>query len=114
MEDVNLFNATVIGENPDAAFIAEGNKLHATDQEVALFRKDKSNPELIFPLMRDALKALAIFSEGKVTNHFLTLDFNKIPKNNTAELMVYIQNIYNHLPHHERNKLSSLVHHAHH
>lgn len=111
--NANLFNATVIGENPETAFLVDGNHLHAVEQSIADQKKNKSDPKQIIPLMRDALKALIKFSEGKVEPHFLDIDWKAISgQPNEEELLVKkIYHIYSHLPHHDRNDLSSLIHH---
>lgn len=109
----SLFNAAEIGENPDTAFIVEGNHLHAVEQSVADRQKDKSDPKLILPLMREALKALIQFATGKVESHFLEMDWKMMEgKADEQRQMIHkIHNIYTHLPHHDRNELSSLIHH---
>ena len=63
--------------------------------------------------MRDALKALISFSEGKVEPHFLEIDWDSLTDDldEQSQLIHKIHNIYTHLPHHERNELSSLIHH---
>lgn len=111
--EVHLFNAAVVGENPDSAFIVEGDRLHAVDQRVADLKKDKSNPKQVLPLMKEGLKALAKFAKGKVEPHFVNIDFAAISgqPNERALLIGKIENIFLHLPHNERNKLSSLIHH---
>ena len=116
MEDVNLFNAVVIGENPEAAFFVEGNKLHAVDERVAALKKEKSSPDRLLPLVRSALKTLLKKAQGKIAPHILDMDLRALEghPNELAELTVRIETIYSHLPHHERNQLSSLVHHAQH
>lgn len=112
--DKNLYNAVVIGENPEACFIVEGDKLHAVDEKLASFKKEESNPKAVLPLMREALRSLIQFSQGKVTPHFLNVDFEALSKSasESQQLIVLIENIFTHLPHNERNKLSSLIHHA--
>ena len=76
MENNNdLFNAAVVGENPDTAFIVEGNRLHAVEKRIAEQRKDKSDPKKVIPLLRSALKTLIGYSEGKVEGHFLDFDW---------------------------------------
>jgi hypothetical protein len=108
-----LFNAAEIGENPDTAFNVEGNHLHAVDQSIADRQKDKSDPRQVLPLMREALKALIQYAQGKVESHFLEIDWKIIEgkEDEQKQLIHKIQNIYTHLPHHDRNELSSLVHH---
>lgn len=109
----NLFNAAVVGENPDTAFIVEGNHLHAIEQSIANQRKDKSDPKKVVPMLRDALKALIAFAQGKVEGHFLEVDWNELSgkPNEQAQLIQKITHIYSHLPHHDRNDLSSMIHH---
>ncbi len=111
--DINLFNAAVVGENPDAAFFVEGEHLHAADARVVSLKKEKSKPELTLPLLRNALKALIKFAEGKVENHFLEVDWKGIAgKDEQPALISKIDHIYSHLPHQERKQLSSLIHHS--
>lgn len=109
----HLFNAAEIGENPDTAFIIEGKRLHAVEKSVADQKKDKSDPKLVLPLIRDSLKALIQYAQGKVESHFLEIDWKMIQgkPDEQAQLIHKIHNIYSHLPHHDRNELSSLVHH---
>lgn len=106
----NLFNAVVIAENPEMAFIADGNHLHAVDRKVAELQKDKSKPELVLPLMRKGFEALCKYAQGKVEQHFINSPVSSKP-NEQDRLIENIQNIYTHLPHHDRNELSSLIHH---
>lgn len=110
----NLFNAAVIGENPETAFLVEGDHLRAVEKSIADLKKDKkSDPKNILPLMRNALKELIIFAEGKVEKHFLEIDWKTLTDqpNEQSRLVSIIHNIYSHLPHHEHNELSSLIHH---
>lgn len=109
----SLFNAAEIGENPNTAFIVEGNHLHAVEQGVADRQKDKSDPKQVLSLMREALKALIQYAQGKVESHFLEVDWKMIEgkPDEQKQLIHKIQNIYTHLPHHDRNELSSLIHH---
>jgi hypothetical protein len=109
----SLFNAAEVGENPDTAFLVEGKRLHAVEQSVADQKKDKSDPTLVLPLMREALKALIQFSQGNVESHFLEIDWKMMQgkPDEQAQLIHKIHNIYTHLPHHDRNELSSLIHH---
>jgi hypothetical protein len=106
----NLYNAAVVGENPEAAFIVEGKRLHAVEEEIANLKKEKSDPKLIVPLMRDAWKALLKFAEGKVPSHLIENVVSLKPKEQD-QLVEKIKNLYFHLPHHARNELSSLIHH---
>lgn len=108
----HLFNAAVVGENPDSAFVLENYSLHAVEKNVAKLRKEQSREELVIPVMRDALQALIKYSEGKVPPHFLRIDWNGMTgnPNEQKELIYSIVQIYIHLPHYERNHLSSLVH----
>jgi hypothetical protein len=113
---LNLFNAAVIGENPEASFIVEqDNQLHAVEQHVADLKKAQSDPKKLIPLMREALKVLIPFATGKVPAHFLDIDWESFTKlANEEELLIHhITNIYTHLPHQDRMSLSRLIHHAH-
>jgi hypothetical protein len=111
--DQNLFNAAVIGENPDEAFIAEGKQLHAVEQHVAELKKEKSDPKVVLPLMREALKALLTFAEGKVPAAYTDQSTKAISlkPSEHEQLVEKILTLYTHLPHHDRNELSSLIHH---
>jgi len=108
-----LFNATEMGENPDTNFIVEGNHLHAIDQNIADYQKNKCDPKQVLTLMREALKALIQYAKGKVEPHFLEIDWKTIEgkSDEQKQLMHKVHNIYTHLPHHDRNELSTLVHH---
>ncbi|MBA3721788.1 MAG: hypothetical protein H0W88_05245 [Parachlamydiaceae bacterium] len=111
--NINLMNAVIVGENPEGSFIVEGSRLHAVDRRVAALEKDKSNPKLIIPLMREGLKALITHATGKIESHFLDVNWKIItdqPKEQ-EQLKDKIEHIYTHLSHHDRNELSSLVHH---
>lgn len=112
--NIALFNAAVIGENPESAFIIDDNHLHAVDSRVAQEQKEKNNPKKILTSMRDALKALIHYSSGIVESHFLEIDWKRLEegKNEEAEIRHLILNIYTHLPHHLRNELSTLIHHC--
>lgn len=109
----NLFNAAEIGENPETAFIVDGKHLHAVEQRIADQKQDKGDPKQVLPLIRDALKALIQYAEGKVESHFLEIDWKMIQgkPDEQAQLIHKVYNIYSHLPHHDRNQLSSLIHH---
>lgn len=109
----NLFNAAVVGENSDSAFLVEGNRLHAVEKSIAEQKKDKSDPKKVIPLLRDALKSLIGFAKNKVEDHFLEVDWKAISDkpNEQAQLVSKIEHIYSHLHHHDRNELSSLIHH---
>lgn len=111
--NIHLCNAAIIGENPETAFIAEGDHLHAVELRVAEQKKDQSDPEVVIPLMKNALKALINYCEGKVEPHFLEVDWSALSdeSDEQLELIRKIHNIYAHLPHHDRNELSSLIHH---
>lgn len=112
--DINLINAAIIGENIEASFfIEENNRLHAVDMRVASLKKEECNPESIIPLMRDALKALVKFAEGKVPPHLTRIDWKAFSgkTNEQQELISHIEQIYSHLHHQDRNNLSSLIHH---
>lgn len=109
----NLFNAAMIGENSSMSFILEGKRLHAVEHSIAEQKLDKSNPKLITPFFRDALKALIQFASGKVESHFLEIDWKLIQGKGDEHTKIahFIHNIYTHLPHHDRNELSTLIHH---
>ena len=110
----NLFNAVVIAENPDSAFIIMGNRLHAVDKRVAEQQKEKSKPEIVLPLILEALKAFVKFADGKVKPHLIEEGKNALTELATQqeELIGKIEQIYIHLSHHDRNQLSSLIHHS--
>lgn len=112
----NLFNAAVVGENgdsPNIAFIAEKNRLHAVEQHIADKQKNKSDPKVVVPLMRDALNALLQFAKGKIPSQFVEVDLKAISlkPDEQEQFIEKLKNIYTHLPHQERNKLMSLIHH---
>lgn len=109
----HLFNAAVVGENPDTAFIVEGNRLHAVEKSVAERKKESSEPKKVLPLLRNALKALIAYSEGKVEGHFLDIDWTAYENkpNEQSQLIWKINQIYGHLPHHDHNELCSMIHH---
>ncbi len=114
--DVNLFNAVIVGENgenPDLVFfVVEGNRLHAVDRQVANLKKGQSKPEQILPLMREALKALIAYSDEKVEPHILDVDWATFSGPNEQTLLVgKIEHIFRHLHHNYRNELSSMIHH---
>jgi hypothetical protein len=109
--DVNLFNAAVIGENPEEAFVVLDGHLHAVDRRVAALKAEKSDPAKVLPLVRGALKALIEFAGETVEPHFLNVDWN-VTSNNQQMLISKLTNIYMHLPRYERNKLVSMIHHA--
>lgn len=106
----NLFNATVVGENPDAAFVAENGKLHAVEQHVADLKKEKSDAKVVLPLMREALNALVQFAEERVMPTHI-LEMISLKANEREQLIDKIVAIYQHLSHHDRQELSSLIHH---
>lgn len=105
----NLFNAIVVGENPDATFIAENGKLHAVEQHVAELKKEQSADKAVLPLLREAFNALVKFGEGRVPPHFLEVISLKAQER--EQLIEKIEAIYQHLSHHDRQELSSLIHH---
>ncbi|CUI16323.1 hypothetical protein PNK_0697 [Candidatus Protochlamydia naegleriophila] len=110
----NLFNAAVIGENPETAFIIlEGNRLHAVEQSVADLKQDERDPEQLLILTRNGLNALIEFAQGKIEPHFLEIDWDELSSQDDeqAHLIRKIHNIFSHLPHHFRNELSALIHH---
>lgn len=104
-----LFNAVVIAENQDAAFIAEGDRLHAVEEHVAVLKQNKSDPTVVLPLMREALSALIQFAQGKVPQNFI--EMVSLKPDERDQLVDKIGNIYGHLSHHHRHELSSLIHH---
>lgn len=109
----NLCNAAVIGENHESAFLADGNLLHPVDKILADKQKDKSDPKKIIPLIRNAVEEIIAYAKGKVEDHFLEVDwkaFKDKPKEH-EKLVSIIHHIFSHLPHHDRNELSSLIHH---
>lgn len=103
----DLYNAAVVGENPEAAFLVEGKKLHAVEKSIAALKK--SNPEAAIPLMQSALKALIKFANEKTVE----IDLKSVSLKSTElqQLVDKILQIYQHLHHHDRNDLSSLIHH---
>lgn len=114
MENNNqLFNAAVVGENSESAFIIEGNRLHAVEKSIADQKRDKSDPKKVIPLLRDALNGIIAFAKGKVEEHFIEVDLKMMEgkSNEQALLVSKIVHIFSHLPHNERNELSSLIHH---
>lgn len=109
----NLFNAAVIAENGEMSFIAEGNHLHAVDEHVAIFKKDKSDPAIVLPLMREGYKALLDFAQGKVPAAFTSNEHTiSLKPEEYDQLIEKIVNLYTHLPHKDRLYLSSMIHHA--
>lgn len=111
--DQDLYNAAVIGENATAAFIVEGNHLHAVEVHIAELQKEKSNPKLVLPLMRKALKALQKFADRRGTRPAANEDLKSVSlkPNELEQLVDKITHAYNQLPHQDRNELSSLIHH---
>lgn len=104
-----LYNAAVVAENPDAAFIVENGRLHAVEKRVAALKKDQSDPKNVLPLMRNALQALLQFASGKLSASYNELISMK--PNEQDQLIEKINHIYLHLHHNDRNKLSSMIHH---
>jgi len=113
---INLGNAAIVGENPDTAFIAKEGKLHAVDKQVAELdsKKKESDPKEVINLMTEGLKALVQFADKKVPQHFLELgqEIDSQTTEDYEELVNKIEQIYTHLPHHDRIALSSMVHHS--
>lgn len=109
----SLFNAAVIGENPDASFIVEGNRLHAVEASIAKQKTEQSNPAKLLPLIQQALESLINYGQGKVEPHFLEMEEDSFENDadEEAHLIHQIHSIFSHLPHHDRNELSSLIHH---
>lgn len=109
----NLCNAAIIGENHESAFLVEGNNLHAVEKLIADRQKDKSDPKKVLPLIRKAVEELIVFANGKVENHFLEVDWKsfKDQADEHERLVSIIDHIFRHLPHHDRNELSSMIHH---
>ncbi|MBS0655295.1 MAG: hypothetical protein JSR46_05940 [Verrucomicrobia bacterium] len=114
--DIHLHNAAVIGENgnnPDVAFVVDGQRLHAVEQFIADQKKDKSAKALVLPLMRDALKSLQQFALRNVPEPYTDVGQKGISlkEGEKEQLIEKIKNIYIHLSHQDRNDLSSLIHH---
>lgn len=114
-DNINLENAVEIAENAETAFIVEGKRLHAVDPRVANLKKEKCKPEQLMPMMFEALNALIVFAEGKVPPHFIEIAKKVAAEKTSSQLAVVsgVLQIYSHLHHQDRNKLSGLVHHAH-
>lgn len=108
--DENLFNAVMIAENPESAFLVEGNRLHAVEQHIAERKKEKSNPNLVLPLMRNALQALVKYTQDNVSPSSGEVIVS-LQANEHDQLVEKIKHIFDHLPKHIRNDLSSLIHH---
>ena len=104
-----LFNAAIVAENPEASFIVEGGRLHAVDKQVAALKKDKSDPKVVLPLMREALKALLQFTAGKLAPSYNEMISMKPSEQD--QLIEKLNHIYLHLQHQDRNELSSMIHH---
>lgn len=114
-DNVKIENAVEIAENVETAFIVEGQRLHAVDPRVANLKKDKCKPEQLMPMMFEALNAFIEFAGEKVAPHFIE-SAKKIAENKKSDqkaIVAAISQIYIHLPHSERNKLSGLIHHSH-
>lgn len=112
--DINLYNAAEVGENPDTAFTVDGNHLHAVEKSVAHLEEKKIDANLVLSLMKDSLKALAEFAKGKIYEDTLRIDWDAIKNSRDQQLIIkHIVHIYSHLPHHDRNFLSSQIHHKH-
>ena len=110
--NTHLYNAVVIAENAQSAFLAEGSRLHAVEEHVAARKKDQSSPQATLPLMRNAFQALMQFAQGKVPPAFTSAEKTVSLKPNEQEQLVEkIVNIYTHLPHNDRIALSSMIHH---
>lgn len=108
--DKDLYNATVIAENPEMVFLVEGDHLHPVEPSVGKLKH--ASLETVLPLMRNALKKLAIFAQGKVPPHFTDMEKNvSLKAHEKDQIIEKIGNIYHHLPHHDRNDLSTLIHH---
>lgn len=105
-----LYNAAVVGENPEAVFIVEGKHLHAVDERIAHQKKEQSKPELIVPLLNEAWKYLLKYAEGRVPAHQVE-NVVSLKSKEEEQLIEKIAHLYSHLPHHARNELSSLIHH---
>lgn len=111
--NINLANAAVVGENPEEGFIVEGKRLHAVDKAVAALKKQNNTPKQIVPLIKDALNALITYAKDKVEPHFLE-NARKVLSEKSEDqsaLIANIEQIYIHLQHHDRNSLSTLIHH---
>ncbi len=111
--DIRLYNATVVGENPGGTFMADGNKLHAIEEHVAQLKKEACSPETVNPLLREALKGLIEYSNGKSHSESSNIDLNQISLKPTEkdQLIEKIVHMYSHLSHHNRMELSTLIHH---
>lgn len=109
MSNDGLYNAAVVAENPEAAFIVENGRLHAVEKQIAILKKDKSDPKAVLPLMREALQSLLQFASGKLSASYNELISMK--PNEQDQLIEKINHIYLHLHHGDRNELSSLIHH---
>ncbi len=114
----DLYNAAVIGENgnnPDVTFIAEGKRLHAVEEHIAKLKKDKADPKLVLPLMRNAYKVILDFARRTMPETFDEIELKEISlkPEEKDQLIEKIQHIYQHLHHRDRNELSSLIHHKH-
>ncbi len=109
----NLFNAAIIGENHESVFLVEGNHLHAVEKMIAERQKDKNDPKKVLPLIRKAVQELISYANGKVEQHFLEVDWKSFQDkpDEHEKLVSIIEHIFRHLPHHDRNELSSLIHH---
>jgi hypothetical protein len=116
MDNIDLFNAAVIGENHEAFFLLEEDgHLHAVEKLIAEHKIDQKQRTKVLEKIKEAKKALHAFARGKIEAHFL----NDEPasyvneKEEREQIVTQIHNIYYHLPHHFRNELSSLIHHKH-
>jgi hypothetical protein len=111
---IKLGNAAVVGENPEATFIIEeNNMLHAVDPGVANLKGKNSSTEII-PILKESLQSLLEFSQGKISPELIEAGQKILnEKESTLETVIsQIEHIYQHLPHHDRNELSSLIHHS--
>lgn len=113
-EQADLFNAAVVGENPEMAFtVLEGDHLHAIEPSIAEQKGGQIDAAKVTSLLRGAFKALSQFAEGKVEAQLLEIDWEGLAERpgEREELISKIRHVFVHLPHHDRNTLSSLIHH---
>lgn len=107
-----LYNAAVIGENPEMEFLVENGHLHPVEPSVAERKPEQNNPEKVLPLMREALEELIKYAKEKVPLHFTDKEqIVSLEPDEHDQLVQKIMNIYTHLPHHNRNEMSTLIHH---
>lgn len=95
-------------------FLVENGRLHAVDQVIANLRKDKADPKQVLNLLQNALSELISFAKGKIPPHFIEMGETALSENTNDQsiLTSRIEQIFTHLPHHDRIQLSTLIHHA--